>query len=173
MIPELSHIENNILKDIGLAITNIEKDKEADEYLGCNFQIQHLHIKFRKAKITPKKIGQFVTLWKRDTNSKTIPYDASDPFDFYIIATSKDHKCGFFLFPKIVLIKNKILTSTQGGKRGFRLYPNWDVPTNKLALATQKQQIPYFIDITQPTDIMLKKFKSILNSVDEGHVKYN
>ena len=122
MITILSLLDEVILKPNHFAISNIEKDAECEEYLGFNFNINHLSVKFRKAKITPKKVGQFVTLWKRNTSKQTEPFDENDLFDFYIIATEDDKKNGYFIFSKSILINKNILSTNQKeGKRGFRV----------------------------------------------------
>ena len=109
MITILSLLDEVILKPNHFAISNIEKDAECEEYLGFNFNINHLSVKFRKAKITPKKVGQFVTLWKRNTSKQTDPFDENDLFDFYIIATEDDKKNGYFIFSKsFCLFSSKI-----------------------------------------------------------------
>nr|WP_314492715.1 MepB family protein [uncultured Chryseobacterium sp.] len=64
-------------------MTFIGQDPESTEYHGHHFQAGQLRFQFRKAKITPKKIGQFVTLWNRNPeNNKTEPFTDEDPFDF-------------------------------------------------------------------------------------------
>jgi hypothetical protein len=40
-------------------------ERESLEYAACSFKLNSMSVKFRVAKITPTKIGQFVTLWKR------------------------------------------------------------------------------------------------------------
>ena len=104
--------------------------------------------KFRKAKITPKKVGQFVTLWKRNADKQTEHFDENDLVDYYIIATEDDSKLGFYIFSKSVLIEKNILsTQNKEGKRGFRVYPDWVKPENKQAEKTQNWQQNYFIEI--------------------------
>jgi hypothetical protein len=101
----------------------------------------------RTAKVTPKKNGQFVTLWKRNFDNITIPLEAKDNFNYIVIVCFKDTKFGRFLFPKDVLIQKKIIANSIGkheGKRGFRVYPKWDSPTSKQAIDTQKWQLNYF-----------------------------
>ncbi|WP_435524173.1 MepB family protein [Chryseobacterium indoltheticum] len=67
-------------------------------------------MKFRKAKVTPTKVGQFVTLWKRNLISKeTEPFTSADSSDFYFILTETSENFGFFFFTKDILIKNQIL----------------------------------------------------------------
>ena len=161
MIDELKRIEKTIFKISNLKITNLLNEKECEEYLGFNFCLDKLNVKFRKAKITPKKVGQFVTLWKRNSNKQTEPFTANDNFDFCIITTEQDNEFGFFFFPKSVLIKNQILTTNvKIGKRGFRLYPNWTKTENKQAEKTKSWQSEYFIDLNNEVE-SIQKFNLI------------
>lgn len=82
MIETLSRIENLLLNIHGLEISNIIEDRECEAYSGCSFQLNNRNIKFRKAKITPNKAGQFVTLWKRNNKKQTEPFRLDDGFDF-------------------------------------------------------------------------------------------
>lgn len=166
MIKELSRIEASIFKTLQLNLSNIETDLECEEYFGHNFSINNLKIKFRKAKITPTKNGQFVTLWRRNFEGKTEPFNASDHFDFYIIATEKDSQFGFFIFPKKILAEKQILTINQKeGKRGFRVYPIWDEPESKQAEKTKSWQTKYFIDITDHNESDCNKLKNIVAEI--------
>ncbi|WP_300664900.1 MepB family protein [Fluviicola sp.] len=141
---------------------NISPDKECKAYSGVNFQLKEQTIKFRKAKITPKKTGLFVTLWKRNANGQTEPFPVTEPVDFYIIAAEKDQNKGFFLFPKAVLAEKRILTENgKEGKRGFRVYPAWDIPENKQAEKTQNWQKSFFIDMSQEEKIGIEKFRKL------------
>ncbi len=138
-------------------ILDLEKDTENQDYQGLNIHIANKHIKYRKAKLTPKKRGFFVTLWKRDPENKSIPYTESDSFDMVIIAVSQDQNEGIFIFPKSILIeKNLITTAKKQGKRGFRVYPNWVVTQNRQAISTQKWQTAYFIDLHKSFEERLK-----------------
>ncbi|MCY0970779.1 MepB family protein [Chryseobacterium wangxinyae] len=150
MITELEQLQNSIFSKLNLIISDLRPDPECDEYLGHSFRLDRFNIKFRKAKITPKKIGQFVTLWKRNPVSKiTEPFSSEDPFDFYIIFCICDDKNGFFFFPKNTLSQKKILTNaSKEGKRGFRVYPNWDQPENKQATKTKEWQKDFFIEFS-------------------------
>ena len=161
MIKIIQQFEEIALKPLQLSISNLEKDLECDEYFGYNFESNQLSFKFRKAKITPKKVGQFVTLWKRNVIKQTEPFSENDVFDYYIIATEEDSKLGFYIFPKAILIEKNILTSAKKeGKRGFRVYPNWVKPENKQAEKTQNWQQNYFVEVID-NQIDLKQVKSI------------
>jgi hypothetical protein len=148
MLEEWSTLKKLIFDENGGNLVNIEEDKECREYLGYNFQLGNQQIKFRKAKVTPKKIGQFVTLWKRNLIGETVPFNIEDGFDFYIIMVSNAYRIGVFVFPRAILAIMGILSSYDSdGKRGFRIYPEWDIPTSNQALKTKKWQEKYFIDI--------------------------
>jgi hypothetical protein len=125
------------------------------EYGACRFKINDANVIFRIAKITPKKIGQFVTCWKRSSEGLTTPYDSTDPVDILIVCTKNDDHFGQFVFPKSTLMEQNIFsTNNNSGKLGFRVYPPWDTPINTQAKRTQIWQLKYFIDSSK--DIPLK-----------------
>ena len=132
----------------GLTFSVFNEEAESHEYGACTFNLNALVIKFRSAKITPSKTGQFVTLWKRSEAGITEPHDASDLIDLFVIQVTKGQLSGQFVFPKPVLVEKGILSSSVGeGKRGFRVYPPWDIATNCQAEITQKWQLDYFLKI--------------------------
>lgn len=146
MQKELQQLEDFFLQHAGMNFTPQTRDIECEEYCGFTCLLDVFTIKFRRAKITPKKIGQFVTVWKRNAKGITTPFSLSDPFDFYIILTEASNQVGCFIFPKSILGEKGILTTPkQEGKRGFRVYPTWDYPTSKQAQKTQQWQKNYFI----------------------------
>ncbi|WP_261808054.1 MepB family protein [Paenibacillus sp. N3.4] len=113
-----------------------------------------LSIRFRVARITPTKLGQFVTLWERIGNGPIQPYDVSDPVDFFVISARKGSAFGQFVFPKAVLCDQDIVSNKgKGGKRAIRVYPPWDNPTSRQAQKTQKWQLEYFLEIPVDTPI--------------------
>lgn len=161
-----NEIEHILKQHLGLYPIICTPDIACEEYVGHNGQLPEYTIKFRKAKITPKKIGQFVTVWQRNATGITEPYTSADPFDFYIIMTKDHDQIGFFIFPRAILAEKGILTTAKKeGKRGFRVYPDWDTPTNKQAIKTQQWQNLYFIDCTNRTPQAIEKVKSILPQV--------
>jgi len=160
----LKNVDELIFQPLGLKLLNVEEDTEAKEYSGCSFVLNHLNIKFRTAKITPTKTGQFVTIWRRGEKGETSPFDSKDLFDFYLISASTDSNRGIFIFPKEILIEKGILSHDKRiGKRGIRVYPAWDFTVNKQAKATQKWQVEYFLDLSQNTESYLQKTKLLLD----------
>lgn len=126
-------------------VTALVFNPESIEYSGCSYTFNKKNFVQRTAKITPKKIGQFVTLWKRDQAGETCPLEQEDDFDFVIIICKKDKLFGRFLFPKSILIEKSYIQSPKHeGKRGFRVYPDWDTPLSKQAIKTQGWQSQYF-----------------------------
>lgn len=161
---EIEVINEMIFKACNLELTNIAEELESREYAAHSFQLDKKTVKFRIAKITPTKTGQFVTIWKRNEKGITCPYDITDNFDFFIIVTRKEANLGLFIFPKDVLLENKIISNNEReGKRGIRVYPSWDITTNKQAIKTQHWQLQYFLDITQVEKIDINKAKRLLN----------
>lgn len=143
------------------------REAESIEYGACAFEVNNFSIRFRVAKITPTKTGQFVALWKRIENGPTQPYDASDPVDFFIISTRKDHHFGQFIFPKSVLCEQGVFsTEGKGGKRGIRVYSPWDTTFNRQAKKTQEWQIKYFLEIpsNKPIDCLRAEMLYGINS---------
>ena len=169
MIKELRQIQEALFIGKESEITSIAPDQECKEYSGFNLQIKGKNIKFRKSKITPKKTGQFVTLWKRNDRKQTEPFTINDNYDFYIIFCEQSGKNGFFLFPKLLLAANHILSSAKKiGKRGFRVYPSWAITENQQAKKSQQWQLEYFIDLSGNREEQLSKFTAIFSDHSEG-----
>ncbi|MGG5505805.1 MULTISPECIES: MepB family protein [unclassified Myroides] len=159
LIPLISQLSHHL----ELTHSNCTKDLECEEYFGYSCQLANFTIKYRKAKITPKKTGQFVTVWQRNAVGITTPFTTLDPFDFYIILTEDGDQTGFFIFPRAILGERGILTTAKReGKRGFRVYPDWELPTSKQALQTQQWQSLYFITCTDFTPQALEKVSNIM-----------
>ncbi|MFJ7682885.1 MepB family protein [Peribacillus butanolivorans] len=124
------------------------------EYGAYIFKLNTFTVRFRVAKITPTKVGQFVTLWERIGDGVIQPYDVSEPVDLFVISTRKGNNFGQFVFPKAVLCDQNIVSNKgKGGKRAIRVYPPWDKPTSRQAQKTQIWQLKYFIEIPINTPI--------------------
>lgn len=138
-------------------------EMESTDYNACEFKLDELTLKFRVAKITPTKIGQFVTIWKRNGNGPIEPYSISDKVDFLIVSTRKGDLLGQFVFPKTVLVKKGVFSVPEReGKRAIRVYPPWDEPTSKQAQQTQQWQLDYFLAMPIDKAIDLERAKMLL-----------
>ncbi len=139
-----------------------QKELESQEYEALLFELNNKRIRFRVAKITPKKIGQFVTFWKRMGAGPIMPYDLSDPFDFFVVSVRSNGLLGQFVFPKIELCRQGILSkSGRGGKRAIRVYPPWDKPESQQAEKSQQWQINFFLEIPQNGMVDIKRAKKL------------
>ncbi|MFB9053471.1 MepB family protein [Formosa undariae] len=158
MIPTIKEINKKLYIPAKLALSNFEIEKEGLLYEACRFNLNEAHILCRTAKITPKKVGQFVTFWNRNFEGITQPFSENDAFDFYVINVSKGELFGQFVIPKMVgMAKGLVSTEAKEGKRGFRVYPPWDIAVNPQAKRTQAWQLDYFISFEDPIDTNLVK----------------
>ena len=148
------HIDENIFEFLSIALNldnvsmpkDIAYDSEAAEYGGCQFRLNDHSIIFRVAKITPKKMGQFVTLWTRGIDGIIKPLTLNTCSDLVIIKTQHEKNFGAFIFPKAELLRQDILAAdNQKGKLAFRLYPAWDTELNNNAIKTQLWQKEFFV----------------------------
>jgi len=132
----------------GLEFKNIKLQSENTKYATCSFELNGNNIEHRCSKITPTKGGQFVTIWKRNTEGITTPFDISDRIDFIIITSRSGDNLGQFIFPIHILAEKGIVSrNAEGGKRGIRVYPPWDNPTSDQAVTTQEWQSEFFLQI--------------------------
>jgi len=143
---ELVDIKKLVFDPCALTIKKFSLETESKEYKACNFHLNDLKIVCRNAKITPKKVGQFVTE----------PFEETDLIDYFMVNVKYDDHFGQFIFPKSKLIEKGIIsTNKKEGKRAFRVYPPWDTVINKQAERTQKWQLNYFLRIDNSVNIEL------------------
>ncbi len=163
---DLKLIQKLVYDKCGFELNNLKQNIESEEYGACTFELNQKKIQYRVSKITPTKIGQFVTIWKRNNDGITEPFDFSDDLDFIIITAKQEGNIGQFIFPKLLLIEKGIITSESKkvGKRGIRVYPSWDTPQNNQAKKTQFWQLNYFFKINETEAVDYEKLKKILNS---------
>ncbi len=165
---DLKVVKELIYDKCGFELTDPKLNSESVEYGACSFVLNGKIIQHRTSKITPTKTGQFVTIWKRNKNGITEPFDISDDLDFIIITARSANNLGQFIFPKSVLADKGIITRNgKEGKRGIRVYPPWDIVTNKQAEKTQSWQIKYFMAIKSDNSTDLNLAKKLFTQADE------
>ncbi len=148
MNADLREAQNAAYSLLGLNIDKVIIEAESQEYSALDFEMNGMMIKFRTGKITPTKVGQFVTLWKRLNKGPIIPFDKADPIDLFVISVRREGQLGQFVFTKEILLEKGVLSSDKGrGKLAIRIYPPWDVAVNAQAKRTQAWQLPYFFEI--------------------------
>jgi hypothetical protein len=154
---------NSIYKPLNLNCTSFPKaEVESKEYFAYNFSFSNKNFKFRVAKTTPTKLGQFVTLWKRSNKGPIEPFDIKDSFDFYIICVEHGDCQGQFVFPKEILAERGIISKNcKGGKRAMRVYPPWVKTESSQATITKNWQNEYFVDLSDLDNVDLDLVKKL------------
>lgn len=154
--PALNYIDRVVYAPNQLIVTAIEEESQNSDYAAGQFKLfidlATKIIRFRVAKQTPTKIGQFVTFWEKDINNTNQPYQFDGTADLLVITVFRENNnrlFGQFVFPKSILLKKGILqTSSNKGKMAIRVYPSWDKPTSKIAINTQLWQLEYFFEVS-------------------------
>ncbi|MBD1370992.1 MepB family protein [Hazenella sp. IB182357] len=151
----LNYVTKLIYEPHDLTVESVQEEKQNAKYGAGIFRLSSRTIRFRVANATPTKAGQFVALWQKDENNKNQPYIYEEAPDLFVITTFKDNNAfGQFVFPKDILFKQSILrSSSTKGKMAIRVYPSWDKLTSKQAMKTQRWQLPYFIDMRDPSKL--------------------
>lgn len=156
----LTYVDEIFYQPNGLTIKAIREETQNADYGAGVFQLNSKSVRFRVAKVTPTKLGQFVSFWEKDLNNKNQPFSYKNATDLLVINTfSNDNQFfGQFVFPKKILVEQNILrTATANGKMAIRVYPSWDTPTSKQAIATQKWQSPYFVGLNNINSLQIQK----------------
>ncbi|MFD7629558.1 MepB family protein [Streptomyces sp. NPDC059851] len=129
----------------GFACSLPVAEPEGAEYAACGFTLDGRSVRFRVAKTTPTKAGQFVTVWQRSEEGPIRPFDAADGVDLFVISSRDVDGFGQFVFPREVLCERGVVSRDgRGGKRGFRVYPPWVSTTSRQASSTQAWQVGHF-----------------------------
>lgn len=145
---DLKVVKELVYDKCGFDLTNLKQNIESKEYGACSFKLNNKTIQYRASKITPTKSGQFVTIWKRNKEGLTVPFDIFDDLDYIFITSKSGDNFGQFIFSKLILAERGIITyKGKIGKRGIRVYPPWDLTISGQAKKTQSWQSKYFITI--------------------------
>lgn len=162
----LNYINGKLYEPSALSVKAVREEKQNAKYGAGVFELSSKSVRFRVAKITPTKEGQFVAFWEKDENNKSQPYTFEEVPDLLVITIFiNDNEFGQFVFPKEILLQQKILKADSSkGKMAMRVYPSWDCPSNKQAINTQKWQLPYFVDLCDTNRLPLEKILELYTS---------
>ena len=164
---ELKHAIKLVYDNCGFELMNLKVSAESSAYGACSFELNGKAVQHRVSKITPTKVGQFVTIWKRNQEGITAPFDILDNIDFLIISSRSGDNFGQFIFPKSILAEKELITlNGREGKRGVRVYPPWDITTNKQATNAQSWQTKYFVTIKNGCESDLTLIKKLFNRME-------
>ncbi|MER5547579.1 MepB family protein [Streptomyces sp. NPDC002586] len=145
---DLLAAKSQVYDPCGFACSQPVPEPESAEYAAHRFTLDGLPVRFRVAKTTPTKVGQFVTVWQRSPEGPIRPFDADDGVDLVVISSRDNDRFGQFVFSREVLCERGIMSRNgSAGKRGFRVYPPWVTTTNRQAHSTQAWQANYFLHL--------------------------
>ena len=137
----------------GFVVSEPIAEVESREYCAHTFEVNGQKAVFRSARTTPKKVGQFVTLWRRTgpDEGPIRPFDTSDGINLFVVSVRGSTGFGRFVFPQAALTAHDVVSQDfRGGKRAMRVYPPWSEPGNYTAQATQRWQLAYFTRESAP-----------------------
>jgi hypothetical protein len=159
---DLLLVAKHVFAPIGLTCSKVELEPESREYGAAMLELGQLSARFRVAKITPTKVGQFVTLWKRIGRGPIQPFDETDPIDVVVIHCRTDQQSRQFVFPKAVLCQRDVFSrNSKGGKRAICVYPPWDRPTSQQAARTQSWQREYFMEMPEDRPVDFARARAL------------
>ncbi|MFE6849888.1 MepB family protein [Streptomyces sp. NPDC057674] len=145
----------------GLVCSEAVPEPESADYAAHALVLDGRAVRFRVAKTTPTKVGQFVTVWKRSPAGPIAPFDTADGIDLVVVSCRDDRhagRFGQFVFPVEALRRHGVVSENgSGGKRGFRVYPPWVTTANRQASRTQAWQLDHFLDVPEdgtPLDLV-------------------
>jgi hypothetical protein len=159
---------SRVFEPLGLASSPWRPEPESAAYSAGVFQLNGAEVRYRDARSTPKKAGQFVTLWLRSPAGPIRPFDLTDPVSLFIVGVRAESGFGQFVFPKRVLQREGVVSvGGVGGKRATRVYPPWDMAPNRQAERSQAWQGAYFLDLT-PGDVDLPRARNLYASISDN-----
>ncbi|WP_327280442.1 MULTISPECIES: MepB family protein [unclassified Streptomyces] len=145
---DLLAAKDRVYDPCGFTCSQPVPEAEGAAYAAYGFTLEGRFVRFRAAKTTPTKVGQFVTVWQRSEDGPIRPFDAADPVDLFVIGSRDDDGCGQFVFPVDALVRHGVVSvDGSGGKRGFRVYPPWVVTANRQAERAQAWQVEHFLHL--------------------------
>ena len=128
-------------------VVSVAPEEQNSDYESGLVVLSGQHWRLRTARVTPRKAGGFVAVWRRSEQGATEPFEADeDVTGLAVFVVEEDHRRGVFWFTAAHL-RELGITSSRGhpGKRGFRVYPPWCTGLNRQASRTQAAQAPAFM----------------------------
>ncbi|WP_378738903.1 MepB family protein [Nocardia brasiliensis] len=146
----------------GFVCTEPVPEAESAAYAAHSFTVDGRSVRFRAAKSTPTKVGQFVTVWKRAAGGPIQPFDDTDHVDLFVISTCERDQLGQFVFPVGVLRERGVVAGNgSAGKRAFRVYPPWVHTTNRQAGRAQAWQLDHFLHLDRDRTIDVDRAREL------------
>ncbi|MGW6980461.1 MepB family protein [Streptomyces sp. NPDC054932] len=160
--PDLAAAKALVYDPCGFSCSLPVPEAEGAAYAAHAFTLDGLAVRFRAARTTPTKVGQFVTVWKRSPAGPIQPFDAADPVDLFVIGVGDAHHLGQFVLPMEALRRHGVVsTDGSGGKRAFRVYPPWVTTANRQADRAQAWQLDHFLHLHRDRPVDLDRAREL------------
>ncbi len=126
------------------------------EYGALVHEVGGVRVRSRVGRVTPKKVGFFVAVWRRTEDGSTQPLASEDGIDLLTVSVGQGSDLGQFVMSRQALVDHGIVSQAdRGGKRGFRVYPPWSAVDNAQARQTQTWQREFFLHLGDAEDVDL------------------
>ncbi|AIY00655.1 hypothetical protein ART_1056 [Arthrobacter sp. PAMC 25486] len=145
----------------GLAWDDVAPEPEGADYRAHSLLLGGRPAVFRRAKTTPTKLGQFVTLWQRSADGPIRPFDTHDGVALFVIQAGQGAGLGQFVFPEAALARHGVVSiDGKGGKRAMRVYTPDVETTSAQARRSQTWQCDYFLPMDAPAARVLELYSA-------------
>ncbi|MYT21449.1 MepB domain containing protein [Streptomyces sp. SID7760] len=145
---DLLAAKSGVYDPCGFGCSQPVPEAEGGGYAAHAFTVEGRSVRFRAARTTPTKAGQFVTVWVRSPQGPIRPFDTADGVELFVISCHDDHGFGQFVFPLEALRRHGVVSADgAGGKRGFRVYPPWVATANRQAERARAWQVEHFLHL--------------------------
>ncbi|GAB2645146.1 MepB family protein [Prescottella soli] len=143
---------------LGVECSPAVSEPDNAEYGAAVSDLGQSTIRFRVGKLTPTKVGLFVSVWRRGAGGSTEPFPAEDDMDALVVVAREGDRFGAFVFPNEVLATRGVVSVCgAGGKRGFRVYPPWSATSSPQAKRSQGWQCDWFLDLSDGAAVDLQR----------------
>lgn len=158
-----------VFEPLGWIVSALRREPESAEYAAWVFEVNGAEVRFRQARTTPAKAGQFVTIWARVPAGPIRPFDMADPVALFIVSVCSGEEAGQFVFSKVELQRQGVVSRDGiGGKRAIRVYPPWDVAPNRHAQRSQAWQSEFFLGFGEAGVPDLARAKALYASISDN-----
>ncbi|MFD3701840.1 MepB family protein [Nocardia sp. NPDC058658] len=138
----------DLIDVLGLDLSAAIPEPDNAEYGAFVSEVGCGSVRLRVGKLTPTKVGLFVSVWQRAADGSTVPFAAENNPDLLVITVREGTRFGQFVFPRNALVDHGIVSvAGRGGKRGFRVYPPWSATQNNQARNSQNWQCAFFLNL--------------------------
>lgn len=95
---------------LGVEYSPAVSEPDNAEYGAVIADVGQSTTRFRVGKLTPRKVGLFVSVWRRAPGGSTEPFPAEGNVDMLVVAAREGDRFGAFVFPTEVLVSRGVVS---------------------------------------------------------------